>query len=242
MIDLNTAARTKLKVGDPITLKTVQGIDEKLYTLTVVGISDGRQSVRALAVDYRLAPEFPFPAGLDDCLSVYRCLLSDGTHPKNIIIAGDSAGGNLTLAMLLGLKENGEPLPAAGICLSPATDMATRPPSGAKPINDAGLPRTFVAAVKPAYLAGADPSQPLISPIYGNLAGLPPLLIQAGGDEYLLDEAARFTEKARQAEVDVHLSVYPHMWHVWQVFVPYLPEANQAVHELSDFTRKIWNL
>lgn len=197
--------------------------------------------VRALAVDYRLAPENPFPAGLDDCLSVYRCLLESGTRPENIVIAGDSAGGTFTLAMLLALKDNGEPLPAAGIGLSPATDLAPHLAPGARPTNDAGLPRAIINVAGPSYLAGADPHQPLISPIYGDLHGLPPLLIQAGGDEYLLEDAVRFTEKARLANADIQLSIYPHMWHVWQVFVPYLPEAKQAVNEIAGFVRKVWN-
>jgi len=195
----------------------------------------------ALAVDYRLAPEHPFPAALDDCLAVYRSLLQGGTDPGKIIFAGDSAGGNLVLTMLLALKDTGEPLPAAGVCLSPVTDFATRAPSyQTNARTDAALPLKFIDAVGPAYLAGADPLQPLISPLYGDLRGLPPLLVQAGGAERLRDDAIRFAEKARQAGVDVTLTIYPHMWHVWQIFTPYLPEANRALREAGLFTRRTW--
>ncbi len=196
---------------------------------------------RALAVDYRLAPESPFPAALEDCLAAYRGLLKSGIRPEDIIIAGDSAGGNLTLTTMLALKKTGEPLPAAGVCMSPATDLAPRPASGRVFKNDVGLPKSFIKAVGPAYIDSADPLDPLMSPIYGDLNGLPLLLIQAGGEEYLKDDAVRFTEKACQAGVKARLSIYPGMWHVWQIFYPWLPEASQAVNEISEFTGSIWS-
>ncbi len=196
---------------------------------------------RALAVDYHLAPECPFPAALEDCVMAYRELLKSGIRSEEIIIAGDSAGGNLTLTTMLALKEKGEPLPAAGVCLSPATDLAPRPSSNVVFKNDVGLPRSFVNAVGPAYLANTDPRNPLMSPIYGDLRGLPPLLIQAGSEEYLKDDAVRFADRARQAGVNVKLSIYPGMWHVWQIFYPWLPEASQAFHEITGFARSIWN-
>ncbi len=197
--------------------------------------------VRALAVDYRLAPECPFPAALEDCLTAYRGLLKNGVKPGDIIIAGDSAGGNLTLTTLLALKKSGEPLPAAGVCLSPPTDLAPRPASNRVYKNDVGLPSNFVKAVGPAYINCADPLDPLMSPIYGDLRDLPPLLIQAGSEEYLKDDAVRFAERVRQAGVSATLSIYPGMWHVWQIFYPWLPEARQAVNEIAQFTGSIWN-
>ncbi len=195
---------------------------------------------RALAVDYRLAPEHPYPAALEDCRAVYHGLLESGTQPNDMIIAGDSAGGNLTLTTMLALKKYGAPLPAAGVCLSPATDMAPRPPSNVVFKNDVGLPKSFIKAVGPAYLADADPRDPLMSPIYGDLRGLPPLLIQAGSEEYLKEDCVRFADQACRAGVEAKLSIYPGMWHVWHIFYPWLPEARQAVDEISSFTRSIW--
>ncbi len=208
----------------------------------MVGHLAGACRARALAVDYRLAPECPFPAALEDCLTAYRGLLKSGLQPGDIIIAGDSAGGNLTLTTLLALKKYGEPLPAGAVCLSPATDLASRPASNRVFKNDAGLPTSFIKAVGPAYVDCADPLDPLMSPIYGDLGGLPPLLIQAGSEEYLKDDAVRFADKASQAVVNAKLSIYPGMWHVWQIFYPWLPEARQAVDEISEFTGSIWLL
>ncbi len=195
--------------------------------------------MRTFALDYRLAPEHPFPAALEDCLAAYRCLLDLGVAPQKIIIAGDSSGGNLTLATLLKLKASGEPLPAAGVCLSPATNLAERGASfQTNARKEAILPPNLASIGRAAYVQNLDPRDPLISPFFGDLHGLPPLLIQAGADELLLSDATSFAEKARQAGVPVTLEVYPGMWHVWQIYAPYLPEANQALRSIVCFIQR----
>ena len=191
---------------------------------------------RAFAVDYRLAPEHPFPAALEDSLAAYHCLLELGISPGKIVFAGNSSGGNLVLAALLKLKSAGEPLPAAAVCLSPATNLAERGASfQANARKEAILPPNFSSAGRAAYTQDCDVHDPLVSPIFGDLHGLPPLLIQAGADEVLLSDATSFAEKARQAGVDVTLEVYAGMWHVWQIYAPYLPEAEQALRSVARF-------
>lgn len=192
---------------------------------------------RALAVDYRLAPEDPFPAALEDCLAAYRWLLKSGTSPRQIVIAGDSAGGNLALATLMALRDAGDPLPAAAVCISPMTDLAGTGESFSTN-KDPLLTARFALSMARYYAGNQDPRLPLISPHYGNLGGLPPLLIHVGEDEILLSDAARLTDNARAAGVDVSLVIWPKMWHVWHAFVPYLPEAQQAVNAMGDFIRE----
>jgi epsilon-lactone hydrolase len=192
---------------------------------------------RALAVDYRLAPENPFPAALDDCVTAFRWLVRSGVSFKQVVIAGDSAGGNLTLTTLMSLRDAGDPLPAAAVCISPMTDLActgetfyTR--------KDAVLSSAFALRMAHHYYGVNDPRLPLISPHYGKLTGLPPLLIHAGGDEILLNDATRLADNARVAGVDVTLAIWPKMWHVWHTFVPFLPEARQAVEAIGAFVRE----
>jgi acetyl esterase/lipase len=199
-----------------------------------------------LALHYRLAPEHPFPAGLDDCVHAYRWLRNngpDGRAPaRSVFIAGDSAGGNLTLATLLACKERGLPQPTGAIPLSAATDFSAsgesfRTRAAVDPIlADAGA---GIPAIGTAYTQGrADPLSALCSPLNGDLRGLPPLLIQVGDAEVLLDDSTRIAAKARAAGVDVTLSVYPEMPHVWQLFAPFLPEASAAIEEIGAFVRK----
>lgn len=199
-----------------------------------------------LAVHYRLAPEHPFPAGLDDCVHVYRWLLSNGPNgpapARSIFIAGDSAGGNLTFATLLACKERGLPLPTGAIPLSAATDFSAsgdsfRTRAAADPILAAAA--AGIPAIGAAYTQGrADPLSPLCSPLHGDLRGLPPLLIQVGDAEVLLDDSTRIAAKAKASGVDVTLRVYPEMPHVWQLFAPFLPEATVAIDEIGAFVRK----
>lgn len=193
--------------------------------------------VRAFAVDYRLAPEHAFPAALDDCLGPYRWLLRDGgLSPREVVVAGDSAGGNLTLACLLALRDAGEPPPAA-VCIGAMTDFEG---TGASfhTRRDVTLPPGFALEMARHYAAGHDPRDPRLSPLHGDPRGLPPLLLQAGSDEVLRSDSERLAERARAAGVDVTLSVWPEMWHVWHLFAPRLPEACRAIDEAGAFVRK----
>jgi monoterpene epsilon-lactone hydrolase len=193
---------------------------------------------RALAVDYRLAPEHPFPAALEDCLAAYRFLLAQCIPPGKIVLAGDSAGGNLVLVTLLALREAGDPLHAAVVCFSPVTDLCHMAEETAQPKADPSIPMGFAEASVRAYLAGEDPCHPLISPIEADLHGLPPLLIQAGADEVLCESAERFAARARAAGVRATFQSWPGMWHVWQMLTPFLPEADWAIEVVADFVQK----
>jgi acetyl esterase/lipase len=192
---------------------------------------------RVVAVDYRLAPEHPFPASLDDCLTVYRRLINDGIKPNHIVIAGDSVGANLALAVLLTLRDADEPLPAAAVCISPMTDLAFTGKSYYTQ-KDALLTAEFARSMSGHYVGKQDVYNPLISPHYGDLIGLPSLLIHAGKDEILLSDAKRLADNARRAGVDVTLTVWPKMWHVWHILGPYLPEAIQATNEIGNFVQR----
>jgi epsilon-lactone hydrolase len=192
-----------------------------------------------LAIDYRLAPEHPFPAALDDAVAAYRWLLAEHTAPGKLLIMGDSAGGGLTLATLLKLRDDGLPLPAAGVALSPWTDLALTGASlKLNAQSDPMLNAAHLPALANEYLAGADPRLPYASPLYGDLAGLPPTLIQVGGDEILCDDAVRMHERLRRAGCDAELEVWPRMPHVWHAFAPVLPEARRAIDSIGEFARR----
>jgi acetyl esterase/lipase len=192
---------------------------------------------RSLAVDYRLAPEYPFPAALEDCLTAYRWLLASGIPPNLIVIAGASAGANLTLATLMALRDAAEPLPAAAVCISAVTDLVCTGNSFSSK-KDSLLTAQFLRTMIRHYIADLDPRLPLISPHYGRLNGLPPLLLHVGEDEILLSDSQRLSDSAKAAGVDVRLVIWPKMWHVWHTFVPLLPEAKQAVAEIGEFIQK----
>lgn len=190
--------------------------------------------LRALSVDYRLAPEHPFPAALEDVLAAYRWLRQD-TLAEEIVFGGDSAGGNLVLAALLALHAGGEALPAAAFCLSPVTDLTGDLGSRhSMAQRDPVLPPESAQWIE-AYAPGADLSQPLLSPLQGDLHGLPPLLLQVGTEEILFDDSNLFAEKARQAGVEVQLQVYEGLWHVFQLSAGILPEGRQAVQQIAEF-------
>jgi epsilon-lactone hydrolase len=191
-----------------------------------------RMGIRALLVDYRLAPEHPFPAALDDCATACRWLLNQGIAPQNTVLAGDSAGGNLTLTTLMKLRDGGEPLPAAAACLSPLADLSVRhSPTGCRdPLLSLSALRFYSAA----YAAGSDGRAPLISPVYGDWHGLPPLLVHVGDDEILHDDATRIAAASRAAGVDVRMETYPRMWHVFQLFLS-LPQAIASLEEIARF-------
>ncbi len=194
--------------------------------------------VRALLINYRLAPENPFPAGLEDCLAAYGWLITNNISPDRLVVAGDSAGGNLALALLVALRDENKPLPAGAVALSPATDLAFTGDSiqsrrHLDPLFSHGGPTTIIQD----YITSHDPHEPLISPLYADLQGLPPLLIHVGDHEILLDDALRFGEKAAAAGVKVKNVVWPEMFHVFQIFTPILPEARRAVDQIADFIR-----
>lgn len=189
--------------------------------------------VRALMVDYRLAPKHPFPAALDDCVSAYQWLLTQGFSSENIVIAGDSAGGNLTLTTVMHLRDNGESLPAATACLSPVGDLSKRDNTSQIPYDTVLHPKAakFMAQ---SYVADNDASQALISPLFGDWQGLPPLLIHVGEEERLRSSAVDIAKKARDAGVDVRLEIYPRMWHVWQI-TPDLPQTKHSLDDIAQF-------
>ena len=197
---------------------------------------------RVLILDYRLAPEHPFPAALEDSISAYEWLInSEGYNPENIIIGGDSAGGGLTIATLVKLRDQGVPLPAAGVCLSPWTDLALTGESMKLKLHedpfvspdglmfDAGL-----------YLGKTDPKNPLASPLYADFKGLPPLCIQVGSAEILLDDATRLATLARKAGVEVQLDIWEDMVHVFQAFAVLAPEGTEGINKIGEYIKKVF--
>jgi monoterpene epsilon-lactone hydrolase len=202
---------------------------------TVARIARSGRAV-ALSVNYRLAPEHPYPAALDDAFDAYCWLLEQGqVPPDKLVVLGDSAGGGLALSLLVRIRDEGIALPAAGIALSPVTDLAV---TGATVETNAdGDPlvgRAMLEGCRDAYLGSVNPRDPWASPLYADLTGLPPLLIQVGGAEVLVDDARRFAERARVAGVDVTLEVWPELVHIWQ-FYPWVREALEATDRIGAF-------
>jgi len=197
-----------------------------------------RLQARALIPDYRLAPEHPYPAAPDDCHAAYRGLLAEGVDPKNIVLAGDSAGGNLVLVTLCRVRAAGEPLPACAVMLSPALDCTMQSPSmttfdGQDPM----IRRASLLVLRRHYVPSRFPfTNPDISPMFADFRGLPPLLFQVGSTELLRDEAMRAANKAHAANVDVELELWPGAAHVFQL-AEFLPEARLAVEHIARFVR-----
>lgn len=198
-------------------------------SLTANGVTYRRAAVQyaklsgaaVLTVDYRVAPAHPYPAALEDAVGAYKWLLAQGFQPEHIIIAGDSAGGGLALVTVLYLRDNGLPLPAGIITMSAWTNLNY----GRRP---------------PAYVGKNRADDPYISPFYGDYHGFPPLLMQVGGDEYLLNDTLKVAEKAKAAGVAVQQTTYPGMFHVFQMLFPELPDANRAWEEVGAFIKDVF--
>jgi acetyl esterase/lipase len=193
---------------------------------------------RTLAIDYRLAPEQPFPAPVEDAVAAYRYLLGSGIKPNRIALAGDSAGGGLVVAALLAIREAGLGLPACGWCISPWVDMEGLGASFTdRAAADPTVQKPTIQMMAQWYLGGADPRHPHASPIHGELRGLPPLLIQVGAAETLLDDSVALARKAGAADVVVDLQIWPEMIHVWHLYFPVLSAGRRAIAAGGSFVR-----
>jgi epsilon-lactone hydrolase len=194
---------------------------------------------RILSIDYRLAPEHPFPAALEDSLAAYRWLLAQGVPTRQLIVAGDSAGGGLTLATSISLRDAGEPLPAALVCISPWTDLtfsgeSVRTRASVDPVLKPHFDSGYICN----YCGDHHADNPLISPLFADLHGLPPTLIHVGDDEILLSDSTRLKEKLEKAGVEASLEIWEGMWHVFQAFAPYAPEAEQSIQKMGKFIKE----
>jgi len=194
-----------------------------------------------LLVDYRLAPEHPFPAAVEDGVASYRWLLGQGFTPRQLAIAGDSAGGGLVVATLLSARDQDLPMPAAAVCISPWSDMTCSNDSyttraEADPMVGSG----GIGDMARLYLQKTDAKNPLASPNFASLRSLPPLLIHVGRDEVLLDDSIKLDQKAKADGVDSTLEVWEDMIHVWHAFHPMLPESRQAITRVGEFLRQKW--
>jgi epsilon-lactone hydrolase len=193
---------------------------------------------RVLNVDYRLAPEHPHPAPVEDSTTAYRWLLDQGIEPGHIAISGDSAGGGLTMATLLSIRDNDLPMPAAAMPLSPWVDMeGTGGSMTSRQERDVLVSADVIKGMAEAFLQGQDARDPLAAPLHADLRGLCPLYIQVGDDETLLDDSVRLAERAQAAGVDCRLDVFPEMQHVFQMAAGTMPESDEAIGRLAAWVR-----
>jgi monoterpene epsilon-lactone hydrolase len=238
---------TAASLGDVPTAEiTIDGIEPRhvvlyfhggVYVMSDAALAAGlasqvgrRIAAKVISVDYRLAPEHPYPAAVDDALAAYRALLDDGTDPSEIVFAGESAGGGLVVATLVNARDHELALPAAAFVMSPYVDLTLAGTSmKTKRALDPLLRRELLEPRVADYTAGQDPGLPLISPVFADLSGLPPLIIQAGSHEVLLDDAVRLAGQAATADVEVTLEITPGVPHVFQAYSPMLDEAGAAL-------------
>jgi len=210
-------------------------LESHRHLMAEVGRAAG---TRTLAIDYRLAPEHPFPAPVEDTVAAYRYMLDSGLKPNRIALAGDSAGGGLVIGAMLAIREAGLPLPACGWCISPWVDMEALGESfNDRASTDPTVQKATILMMAGLYLGGADPRHPHAAPIHGDLRGLPPLLIQVGSVETLLDDSILLARKAGIAEVPVSLQIWPEMIHIWHIFFPMLSAGRRAIASGGSFVR-----
>jgi monoterpene epsilon-lactone hydrolase len=210
-------------------------LDSHRHLAAEVGRASG---MRTLAIDYRLAPEHPFPAAVEDAVAAYRYLLDSGIKPNRIAFAGDSAGGGLVIGSMLAARDAGLPLPGCGWCISPWVDMEALGGSFVdRAETDPTVQKATIQMMAGLYLGGADPRHPHAAPLYGDLRGLPPLLIQVGSVETLLDDSIALARKAGVAEVPVALQIWPEMIHIWHLFFPVLSAGRRAITAGGSFVR-----
>ncbi len=196
--------------------------------------------INALLPEYRLAPEHRFPAGIEDCVGVYRWLLAEGFKPADITIAGDSAGGGLTVATLLSLRHAGDPMPGNAVLLSPFLDITASGESmQTRADQDPWFEQSDIEVVSGLYCNDAsEVRNPLVSPVFAHVHGLPPVYIQVGDDEILLSDSTRFAAKLEEVGIDVELEIWPEMWHVFQLFIGKMPEARAAINKIGEYLRR----
>ena len=196
---------------------------------------------RVLLPDYRLAPEHPHPAAVEDAVAAYRFVVDSGVAPEHIVVSGDSAGGGLAAATLIALRDAGEELPAAGVLISPWLDLTCSGDSyEERAAEDVMVTRELLELATAAYCKGSDPKAPTASPLFADLTGLPPLLVQVGTAEVLLDDARSFAVHAEAAGIDVTLEVAEDMIHVWHTFADVAPESREAIEHVADFVEPLW--
>lgn len=194
--------------------------------------------IRVLLIDYRLAPEYPFPSGLGDIVRVYRYLIDSDYQPSQIVMSGDSAGGGLVVSTMLSLRENNIPLPKANILISPWLDLTVSGESiQSRAELDPQLTEEDLRYTATQYTVDKQLANPLVSPVYADLSHLPPTLIQVGDHELLLSDSVTFAEKAKTDGVAVTLDIWDEMWHVWHSSAPDLPEANEALEQIGEYVR-----
>ena len=196
---------------------------------------------KVAVAEYRLAPEHPFPAAVDDAVAAYQALLADGVSPADIIVSGDSAGGGLGVATLVAIRDQGLPRPAAGVFFSPWTDLSfTGETLVTNKDVDTMVAQPMITVMANRYIADSDPKHPLLSPVYADLSGLPTMRLHVGSDEILLDDSRRIVQHATDAGVECSIRIWPHMLHVFPTYAPLLPpehEAWEALQDVADFTR-----